>query len=178
MGRGGVTPLFPFWANSDSFACDGAQNVLRLCIKATDIWAVDVDYIGKTASHRWPINGSFQLVGLLEEEEMIRHIVLTKFKSDTAEEQIAEIYKGLSELTEKLSGAHNFTGGRSVSPEQIERGYMHGFVIDFDSRADLKIYAEHPEHRALGSQLVENAIGAIDGILVLDLDLRPNGMTL
>lgn len=108
---------------------------------------------------------------------MIRHIVLTKFKADTDEVKIAEIYAGLSELTEKLSGAHNFTGGRSVSPEQIERGYMHGFVIDFDSRADLKTYAEHPEHLALGSQLLENAIGAIDGILVLDLDLPANEVT-
>lgn len=108
---------------------------------------------------------------------MIRHIVLTKFKSETAEDKIAEIYAGLSELTKKLSGAHNFTGGRSVSPEHIERGYMHGFVIDFDSRADLKAYAEHPEHLALGSQLIENAIGAIDGILVFDLDLQSNTTT-
>ena len=109
---------------------------------------------------------------------MIRHIVLTKFKSNTAEDKIAEIYAGLSELVGKLSGAHNFTGGRSVSPEQIERGYMHGFVIDFDSRADLKTYAEHPEHQVLGSQLVENAIGGIDGILVLDLDLQANEVIL
>lgn len=109
---------------------------------------------------------------------MIRHIVLTKFKSQTTEGKITEIYAGLSKLTEKLSGAHNFTGGRSVSPEQIERGYMHGFVIDFDSRADLKTYAEQPEHLALGAQLVENAIGAIDGILVVDLDLQANEKTL
>ncbi len=109
---------------------------------------------------------------------MIRHIVLTKFKSETAEDEIAEIYAGLLKLTKKLSGAHNFTGGRSISPEQIERGYLHGFVIDFDSMADLIAYAEHPEHQALGSQLVENAIGAVDGILVVDLDLRPNAMTL
>lgn len=102
---------------------------------------------------------------------MIRHIVLTKFKSETAENKIADIYAGLSALTEKLSGARNFTGGRSESPEQIERGYMHGFVIDFDSWADLGAYAEHPEHKALGAQIVEHAIGGVDGILVLDMDV-------
>jgi hypothetical protein len=103
---------------------------------------------------------------------MIRHIVLTKFKSETEDNRIAEIYAGLSALTDKLSGAHNFVGGRSESPENIERGYMHGFVIDFDSWADLKTYAEHPEHQALGAQLVDNAIGAIDGILVFDLVMQ------
>lgn len=102
---------------------------------------------------------------------MIRHIVLTKFKPDTAEEKIAEIYAGLSAVAEKLAGAQNFTGGRSKSPEQIERGYMHGFVIDFDSWDALQRYADNPEHQALGAQLVAHAVGGIDGILVLDLDV-------
>ncbi|APG46462.1 Dabb family protein [Phaeobacter porticola] len=100
---------------------------------------------------------------------MIRHIVLTKFKPDTPEDRIAQIYAGLSALTERLSGARDFTGGRSESPEQIERGYQHGFVIDFDGWDDLKTYADHPEHQALGAQLVAHAAGGIEGILVLDL---------
>lgn len=102
---------------------------------------------------------------------MIRHIVLTKFTPDTPEDTIAKIYEGLSELADKLPGAQNFSGGRSQSPEQIERGYMHGFVIDFDSWDALKAYADNPEHQALGGQLVANAVGGIDGILVLDLDV-------
>ena len=102
---------------------------------------------------------------------MIRHIVLTKFKPDTGEDVIREIYAGLSALSVELPGAHYFTGGRSESPEQIERGYMHGFVIDFDSWGALKNYANNPAHQALGGQLVAYAIGGIDGILVLDLDV-------
>lgn len=102
---------------------------------------------------------------------MIRHIVLTKFKPETSEEKIASIYAGLASVTEKLPGAQNFTGGRSESPEQIERGYMHGFVVDFDSWDALQAYADNAEHKALGGQLVENAVGGIDGILVLDLDV-------
>lgn len=102
---------------------------------------------------------------------MIRHIVLTKFTPETPEAKIVEIYAGLSALADKLPGAQNFTGGRSESPEQIERGYMHGFVIDFDSWDALKSYADNPEHQALGGQLVAHAIGGIDGILVLDLDV-------
>ena len=102
---------------------------------------------------------------------MIRHIVLTKFKPETKEAKIEEIYRGLSDLADQLPGAQSFTGGRSESPEQIERGYMHGFVIDFDNWDALKTYADDPEHKMLGGQLVENAVGGIDGILVLDLDV-------
>ncbi len=46
---------------------------------------------------------------------MIRHIVLTKFKANTEEDKISEIYAGLSALTKQISGARNFTGGRSNS---------------------------------------------------------------
>jgi hypothetical protein len=107
----------------------------------------------------------------MREDPMIRHIVLTKFKPEVPEARVAEIYGGLEKLTERLAGAHGFTGGRSESPEQIERGYMHGFVIDFDSWDALKTYANHPEHRALGSDLVANAAGGAEGILVLDIDV-------
>ena len=102
---------------------------------------------------------------------MIRHIVLTKFEPTVAEATISTIYQGLADLTEKLDGAENFTGGRSQSPEQIERGYMHGFVIDFKDWQALEIYAEHPEHKALGASLVDSAQGGIDGILVLDIEV-------
>ena len=102
---------------------------------------------------------------------MIRHIVLTRFEPEVSEERIAGIYDGLSRLTAEMPGAQNFTGGRSESPEQIERGYMHGFVIDFDSWEALQTYADDPAHKALGAQLVENAVGGIDGILVLDIDV-------
>ena len=103
---------------------------------------------------------------------MIRHIVLTKFKPETDEDKIFRIYDGLSALVERLPGAKNFTGGRSESPEQIERGYKHAFVIDFNSWEDLALYAEHPEHQALGAQIVDHAIGGIDGILVLDIEVE------
>jgi len=102
---------------------------------------------------------------------MIRHIVLTKFTPDTSDDIIGRIYAGLAALSEKLPGAQGFTGGRSQSPEQIERGYMHGFVIDFDDWDALQHYADNPEHKALGGQLVANAVGGVDGILVLDLEV-------
>ncbi|MEM9678000.1 MAG: Dabb family protein [Pseudomonadota bacterium] len=99
---------------------------------------------------------------------MIRHIVLTKFSPETDEQTIAAIYEELAALVDRLPGAGGFTGGRSQSPEQIERGYMHGFTIDFDTWDALEVYADHSEHKQLGARLVASAVGGKDGILVVD----------
>lgn len=102
---------------------------------------------------------------------MIRHIVLTKFQAETPEETIAGIYEGLANVTARLPGATNFVGGRSSSPEHIERGYMHGFTIDFDDWEALQAYTYDPEHKGLGAQIVANAEGGIGGVLVLDIEV-------
>ena len=99
---------------------------------------------------------------------MIRHIVLIRFQPALPEAQIAGIFAALAKLATKL-GVRHFAYGRSESPEQIERGYMHGFTIDFADWAALAIYAADPDHQAFGGQLVAHAQGGIDGILVFDL---------
>ncbi len=103
---------------------------------------------------------------------MIRHIVLTRFKPETTEEKIAEIYSGLAAVTKAMPGVTGFAGGRSESPEEIERGYMHGFTVDFADWAALQTYSDDPAHKALGAQLVDHAVGGIDGILVLDIPFQ------
>lgn len=102
---------------------------------------------------------------------MVRHIVLTRCAPGTSADTIGEIYAGLRAVSERLPGATNFTGGPSNSPEDLERGYTHGFSIDFDDHAALRAYADDPEHRALGARLVEAADGGIDGLLVVDLEV-------
>lgn len=101
---------------------------------------------------------------------MIRHIVLTKFKAEISENVIAGIYRELEALSATLPGTSCFVGGRSKSPEQIERGYLHGFTIDFADWSDLERYANHPAHKVIGGKLVECAVGGIEGILVLDIE--------
>ncbi|WP_420334229.1 Dabb family protein [Roseibium sp.] len=100
---------------------------------------------------------------------MIRHIVLIKFKPEVSEDTIRGFFQELREIREQVSGILDITSGRSESPEQIERGYMHGFVVDFEDWDALERYQTHPDHKALGGKLVANAIGGLDGMLVLDI---------
>ncbi|MGL4404880.1 MAG: Dabb family protein [Notoacmeibacter sp.] len=100
---------------------------------------------------------------------MIRHIVLIKFQPDMSEAAIAAIFADLHAIQNVLPGVLSITSGRSESPEQIERGFMHGFIADFASWDALQAYQDHPDHKSVGARLVAGAVGGIDGILVFDL---------
>lgn len=100
---------------------------------------------------------------------MIRHIVLIRFRPDVSEAAIAATFDALHAIRLKLPGVLAITAGRSESPEAIERGYMHGFVVDFADWAALQTYQDHPDHKRLGAALVAGAVGGIDGLLVFDL---------
>jgi hypothetical protein len=100
---------------------------------------------------------------------MIRHIVLIRFRPEITEIAITAVFTDLQAIKASLPGVLAITAGRSESPEQIERGYMHGFVADFADWEALAAYQAHPDHKRLGAALVAAAIGGIDGILVFDL---------
>ncbi len=103
---------------------------------------------------------------------MIRHIVLIQFRANVNEAQVSALFEELHEIEDKVPGLISITSGRSESPEQMERGYMHGFVVDFDNWEGLAAYQENPDHRRLGAKLVDHAAGGKDGILCFDLDTR------
>jgi hypothetical protein len=98
---------------------------------------------------------------------MIRHIVLLQARPEVTEDHIKAIFADLHAL--QLPGILAIHSGRSESPEQIERGYLHGFTVDFADWNALAAYQAHPDHKRVGCALVAAAQGGIDGILVFDL---------
>lgn len=100
---------------------------------------------------------------------MIRHIVLVKFQSGVEQDAIKTLFDALSDLGALIPGMRGFDGGISVSPENLEQGFRHGFCIDFDDEAARDAYLEHPEHKKLGGQLVGLAEGGFAGLIVFDL---------
>lgn len=100
---------------------------------------------------------------------MIRHIVLLKTRPDVTQAEMAAIFADLAALEGVPPGIRAIHAGRSTSPERIERGYMHGFTVDFADWAALAAYQAHPDHRRVGAALVAAAQGGLDGLLVFDL---------
>ncbi|MGJ8629321.1 MAG: Dabb family protein [Sulfitobacter sp.] len=104
---------------------------------------------------------------------MIQHIVLIEFKPNVSETKISKIFEELHRIENKIEGLLRITSGKSESPEQMERGFMHGFIVEFSDWEGLQRYQDHPDHQALGAKLVANAVSGINGILVFDL---PSGI--
>lgn len=100
---------------------------------------------------------------------MIRHIVLIRFRPDVDEDTIQAIFSDLHAIRGQVPGLGPIHAGRSESPEAIERGYLHGFTVDFADWQALAAYQDHPAHRRVGAELVGHAVGGLDGILVFDL---------
>lgn len=98
---------------------------------------------------------------------MIRHIVLLRARPEVTEAHIQAIFADLHSLG--LPGILAIHSGRSESPEKIERGYLHGFTVDFADWDALAAYQAHPDHKRVGAALVAAAQGGLDGILVFDL---------
>jgi hypothetical protein len=103
---------------------------------------------------------------------MLRHVVLLDFDESTTESTINEIFAGFGALAAKLPGVLAVTCGPNVSPEGLDRGYLHGFVMDFESGQARDDYLEHPEHVAFAEGTVIPALkNGRDSIIVFDYDV-------
>ncbi len=109
---------------------------------------------------------------------MIRHIVLARFRPDVAAEEIAAIAAGLEALVGRLDGLLAVHGGPDVNFEGLDRGYRHGFILDFADQAARLRYHHAPEHAPISAQLVAAAAGGVDGLLVVDFEVpEPAGVS-
>ncbi|MGU3399327.1 Dabb family protein [Brucellaceae bacterium D45D] len=102
---------------------------------------------------------------------MIRHIVLIKFKTDLDAAAIEAALNSVLALRDKIEGILAITVGPNNSPEGLEQGFDHGFVVDFVDAGARDAYLPHPEHVKVGTALVEAAEGGPGGILVFDYEI-------
>ena len=102
---------------------------------------------------------------------MIRHIVLVRFRPDLPSKERLGIFVQLAALDGVVPGMLSFHAGENSSSESLERGYHHGFSIDFKDEKARNAYLAHPDHKAAGARLVSACANGIDDILVFDLEL-------
>ncbi len=80
--------------------------------------------------------------------KLLRHVVLFKFKEDASPDQIDEVVQAFAGLESKISEIHDFEMGTNNSPEGLNHGYEHAFMVTFLSDADRAVYLDHPDHLA------------------------------
>ena len=94
-----------------------------------------------------------------------RHVVLFKFKDSTSEATVQAIEMAFRELCRELSFVVDFEWGRNNSPENLNNGFSHCFLLTFANEQDRDRYLPHPAH----VEFCKNYLDAnLDGVCVVD----------
>ena len=101
---------------------------------------------------------------VIENDSLLRHVVLFKFKDSTAQADIKKVEDAFSALPGKIPEIIGYEWGTNNSPEGLEKGLTHCFFLTFKSEEDRAIYLPHPDHKAFGDVLGPH----LDDVLVID----------
>jgi hypothetical protein len=86
-----------------------------------------------------------------ERKGKLQHVVAFKFKDDVSRSQIEAVEKAFADLPKQIKVIQHFEWGTNVSPENLDKGFTHGFILTFKTAADRDAYLVHPDHKAFGS---------------------------
>ena len=78
------------------------------------------------------------------------HMVSFKFKDTASKEDIQKVEKAFAALQKKIPQIVSYEWGTNNSPEGLNKGFTHGFVLTFHSGQDRDDYLVHPNHKEFG----------------------------
>ena len=97
----------------------------------------------------------------------VKHIALFNFKAGTSQEQIDKVLEELLDLSEMVAGVQDYVAGANNSPENLNQGFTHGFVMTFENVAARDAYLPHPDHERVKASVLP----FIESVLVLDFEI-------
>ncbi|WDI41092.1 Dabb family protein [Bremerella sp. P1] len=83
----------------------------------------------------------------------LRHVVIFKFKESAKAEDIEKVEKAFAALPKKIPVIQDYEWGTNNSPEMLDKGFTHCFLVTFASEDDRAEYLPHPEHQKFVSIL-------------------------
>jgi Stress responsive A/B Barrel Domain len=85
--------------------------------------------------------------------DLVKHIVVFKYKASATSGQIAEVTKAFEALKDKIPGIVEFEYGVNSSPENLNKGFTHVYLVTFENAGARDAYLPHPEHKKFGELL-------------------------
>jgi hypothetical protein len=104
------------------------------------------------------------------EGKVLRHAVFFSFKEESSEEDVAGVVGAFRELPSKISEIIDFEWGTNNSPEGLNDGFTHCFLLTFANKAGRAAYLPHAAHKAFGDVLRPH----MDKVFVIDYWGRPS----
>lgn len=96
----------------------------------------------------------------------VRHVVVFRYKPDASPEKIQQVTDAIMALKDKIPGILAMEHGVNNSPEKLNQGFTHVFLITFTNAAARDTYLPHPAHKAFGTLL--GSLGILDAVFVVD----------
>ena len=96
----------------------------------------------------------------------VMHVVCFKFKEEAAQEQIDKVCKDFADLKNKIPGILRYQAGVNISPEGLNKGFKHCFILTFKNVKARDAYLPHPAHKEFGKSLG----GLISDVFVIDIE--------
>lgn len=97
-------------------------------------------------------------------DKLLQHVVLFKFKDDAKPEDVKKIEAAFISLRSQIKEIKALEWGLNNSPENLNQGFTHCFLVSFASEKDREIYLPHPKHKEFVALLGP----VLDKVLVID----------
>jgi hypothetical protein len=99
-----------------------------------------------------------------DKKTMLRHVVNFKFKETSSAADVQKVVDGFRGLKAKIPEIASFEFGTNNSPEGLNDGFTHCFLVTFKSEKDRDTYLPHPAHKAFVDVLKPH----LDKVMVID----------
>ena len=83
----------------------------------------------------------------------LQHVVSFKFKDSAPKEKVKEVEDAFRALKTKIPQIEKLQWGMNNSPEGLNKGFTHCWILTFRSTEDRDAYLKHPDHVAFGKML-------------------------
>ena len=104
-----------------------------------------------------------------KDKTQLRHVVLFTFKATSTKEEVANVTRTFNDLYGKVPEIKKMEWGLNMSPEHLDQGFTHCFVLTFSSEKDLASYQLNPAHKAFQEVLKPH----MDKVFVVDYFVTP-----
>ncbi|MGK6352848.1 Dabb family protein [Parapedobacter sp. DT-150] len=99
---------------------------------------------------------------------MVRHFGVFQFKKNIGEAQIAECFRTMKAMVGEIPGLLDMEYGPYSSPEGMNDGFTHGFLMTFDNESSRDSYLPHPIHGRAKNVVVP----CLERVVVFDFVVR------
>ncbi|MEM9366616.1 MAG: Dabb family protein [Planctomycetota bacterium] len=100
----------------------------------------------------------------VEKTRLLRHVVMFQFKQTSSDEEVQEVVDAFAKLPDAIPEIAAYEHGVNNSPEGLNDGLTHCFLVSFRSEEDRATYLPHPAHKAF----VEILKPHLEKVVVID----------